>query len=89
MKSLGKVTGGDGGDRTPGLSIANAALSQLSYIPRCDDVFIRRRAVLYANSLNVSTSTPHKQNIFLSLQNIFLSLRKPSVNGSQRTGARM
>ena len=25
--------GGDEGDRTPGLSIANAALSQLSYIP--------------------------------------------------------
>ena len=26
-------TGGDEGDRTPDLSIANAALSQLSYIP--------------------------------------------------------
>ena len=26
-------SGGDEGDRTPGLSIANAALSQLSYIP--------------------------------------------------------
>ena len=28
-----KVFGGDEGDRTPGLGIANAALSQLSYIP--------------------------------------------------------
>lgn len=27
-------TGGDEGDRTPDLSIANAALSQLSYIPK-------------------------------------------------------
>ena len=27
------LIGGDEGDRTPGLSIANAALSQLSYIP--------------------------------------------------------
>ena len=27
------LDGGDEGDRTPGLSIANAALSQLSYIP--------------------------------------------------------
>ena len=27
-------TGGDRGDRTPGLCIANAALSQLSYIPK-------------------------------------------------------
>ena len=26
--------GGDEGDRTPGLGIANAALSQLSYIPK-------------------------------------------------------
>ena len=26
-------TGGDEGDRTPDLGIANAALSQLSYIP--------------------------------------------------------
>ncbi len=25
--------GGDEGDRTPGLGVANAALSQLSYIP--------------------------------------------------------
>ena len=29
----GKDGGGDEGDRTPDLSIANAALSQLSYIP--------------------------------------------------------
>jgi hypothetical protein len=28
--------GGDEGDRTPGLGIANAALSQLSYIPNQD-----------------------------------------------------
>jgi hypothetical protein len=27
------MIGGDEGDRTPGLGIANAALSQLSYIP--------------------------------------------------------
>lgn len=27
------MNGGDEGDRTPGLGIANAALSQLSYIP--------------------------------------------------------
>ena len=30
---LGLCLGGDEGDRTPGLGIANAALSQLSYIP--------------------------------------------------------
>ncbi len=27
------VSGGDGGDRTPDLHVANVALSQLSYIP--------------------------------------------------------
>jgi hypothetical protein len=30
---LGLSIGGDEGDRTPGLGVANAALSQLSYIP--------------------------------------------------------
>ena len=30
---LGLSLGGDEGDRTPGLGVANAALSQLSYIP--------------------------------------------------------
>jgi hypothetical protein len=30
---LGLCLGGDEGDRTPGLGVANAALSQLSYIP--------------------------------------------------------
>jgi hypothetical protein len=30
---IGLCLGGDEGDRTPGLGIANAALSQLSYIP--------------------------------------------------------
>gem|GEM_PF-6431100 len=29
----GSDSGGDEGDRTPGLGVANAALSQLSYIP--------------------------------------------------------
>lgn len=29
----GRFSGGDGGVRTPGLCIANAPLSQLSYIP--------------------------------------------------------
>ena len=29
-----EMDGGDGGIRTPGLRIANAALSQLSYIPK-------------------------------------------------------
>ena len=29
--------GGDEEDRTPGLGIANAALSQLSYIPECSN----------------------------------------------------
>ncbi len=28
-----KIIGGDEGDRTPDLGVANAALSQLSYIP--------------------------------------------------------
>jgi hypothetical protein len=32
---LGLCLGGDEGDRTPGLGVANAALSQLSYIPVC------------------------------------------------------
>jgi hypothetical protein len=30
---IGLSLGGDEGDRTPGLGVANAALSQLSYIP--------------------------------------------------------
>ena len=30
---VGLCLGGDEGDRTPGLGVANAALSQLSYIP--------------------------------------------------------
>jgi hypothetical protein len=30
---FGLSLGGDEGDRTPGLGVANAALSQLSYIP--------------------------------------------------------
>ncbi len=34
---LGLLIGGDEGDRTPGLRIANAALSQLSYIPKPDN----------------------------------------------------
>ena len=33
MDIAGAWVGGDEGDRTPGLGIANAALSQLSYIP--------------------------------------------------------
>jgi hypothetical protein len=33
MVSVGLCLGGDEGDRTPGLGVANAALSQLSYIP--------------------------------------------------------
>lgn|GEM_PF-3576205 len=32
-----KRIGGDEGDRTPGLDIANVALSQLSYIPNLDN----------------------------------------------------
>ncbi len=37
---LGLCLGGDEGDRTPDLGIANAALSQLSYIP----TFFRSRS---------------------------------------------
>jgi hypothetical protein len=33
LNFLGSSLGGDEGDRTPGLGVANAALSQLSYIP--------------------------------------------------------
>jgi hypothetical protein len=33
MNYLKHVNGGDEGARTPGLGVANAALSQLSYIP--------------------------------------------------------
>ena len=33
LDCLGLCSGGDEGDRTPGLGVANAALSQLSYIP--------------------------------------------------------
>ena len=33
LDCFGLCLGGDEGDRTPGLGIANAALSQLSYIP--------------------------------------------------------
>ena len=32
------ATGGDEEDRTPDLRIANAALSQLSYVPDCGKV---------------------------------------------------
>jgi hypothetical protein len=32
-RDISIVASGDEGDRTPGLGIANAALSQLSYIP--------------------------------------------------------
>ena len=35
------AVGGDEGDRTPDLSIANAALSQLSYIPDVYPKYIR------------------------------------------------
>jgi hypothetical protein len=34
LDCLGLGIGGDEGDRTPGLGVANAALSQLSYIPK-------------------------------------------------------
>ena len=34
LDCLGLSFGGDEGDRTPGLGVANAALSQLSYIPK-------------------------------------------------------
>ncbi len=34
MILLDLYLGGDEGDRTPGLGVANAALSQLSYIPK-------------------------------------------------------
>ena len=50
----GLCLGGDEGDRTPGLGVANAALSQLSYIPVYFDesgvlinVFTRCRARAY------------------------------------------
>ena len=50
-----RITGGDEEDRTPGLGIANAALSQLSYIPkRIDSVklktesFKQKRPYLYS-----------------------------------------
>lgn len=33
MSEIKLLIGGDEGDRTPGLDIANVALSQLSYIP--------------------------------------------------------
>ena len=33
LDCAGLDSGGDEGDRTPGLGVANAALSQLSYIP--------------------------------------------------------
>ncbi len=41
--------GGDEGDRTPGLGVANAALSQLSYIP----IFLNKNGVV-TNSPAVS-----------------------------------
>src|SRR5688572_4366961 len=45
--SLLVISGGDEGDRTPDLGIANAALSQLSYIPKIQSKFkviVRRPA---------------------------------------------
>ena len=37
---ISTVVSGDEGDRTPGLGIANAALSQLSYIPTISICFV-------------------------------------------------
>ena len=39
---LPRVIGGDRGARTPDLSIANAALSQLSYAPILNAIFYRK-----------------------------------------------
>jgi hypothetical protein len=41
---LGFFGGGDKGTRTPGLSIANAALYQLSYIPTAQNILQHIRA---------------------------------------------
>jgi hypothetical protein len=46
---LGLCLGGDEGDRTPGLGVANAALSQLSYIPV---YFIEGRVIPYFLNLD-------------------------------------
>ena len=38
---LSDCLGGDEGDRTPGLGVANAALSQLSYIPNLSNYHMK------------------------------------------------
>ena len=43
-ETLGFFDGGDKGTRTPGLSIANAALYQLSYIPTARNILQHIRA---------------------------------------------
>jgi hypothetical protein len=50
LDCVGLSLGGDEGDRTPGLGIANAALSQLSYIPkRLENM--RKHILLFVSSV--------------------------------------
>ncbi len=52
-------SGGDGGDRTPGLYVANVPLSHLSYIPTFSDFGLRIKKAPNA-------STPRFQISYLS-----------------------
>ena len=75
------TVGGDEGDRTPGLGIANAALSQLSYIP------VIPTPKLLPNARRDSENQPRKANFpFLTwlCQPIF-NLHNPS-NGKPASG---
>jgi hypothetical protein len=46
LDCFGQVNGGDEEDRTPDLRIANATLSQLSYVPIYSAYFITNRSTI-------------------------------------------
>jgi hypothetical protein len=68
---VGLVLGGDGGDRTPGLYIANVPLSHLSYIPTKIRVQVSRGQRLQAKSLKLKPLNPEPlETFFVSLYTI-------------------
>jgi hypothetical protein len=86
------LDGGDEGDRTPGLSIANAALSQLSYIPvncfklrvsrfhRKPGIEILSREPSFFNLVTICSWTFSHTNIYS-----FLRLRAKKRHPGRRT----
>jgi hypothetical protein len=58
------LIGGDEEDRTPGLGIANAALSQLSYIPRDFDFKFKFEVPNFSKLINSKFSFQVFQPVF-------------------------